>query len=814
MSESIKNKYEKLSFNIATLQKEMDEFFASYGKKYINQQSVLRYTAHVDVIYSAYQNTRSPFHFLRNKPLDKSIQHLGHTLSNLVQTRERSNQRLLESQVSKMNPLILRHGDKSLDEYQILPVMVDEHNVLVIAGAGTGKTSTILGKIKYLLLEKKVSPQNILVLTYTKTSSEDIIDRIKSVTGVEIDVSTFHKLGRQIITSVEGKVPTLTNIDLLKFVESAIQRLLNENVDYKRKLLNYLCFHQYLSKTAFDFKTEQEYNKYLELHPYITLNGEKVKSSEEVQIANFLLTNGIKYEYERKYDIDTADQEYGQYFPDFYLTESKIWIEHFAVDKDNNVPPFFKGNHGKSAKVTYLEGMEWKRKTHKENKTTLIETYSYEAFDGSVFKSLETKLKHLNVPFHKLSVDELFQKLAGNKKVLNGLVELFSTVINLAKSGNTSIDDFKLIKMTQESGFLRDLILPVYSLYEEELRKNKEIDFGDMLNKATKYISEGRYSSKYDYVIVDEFQDITNATYRFLKELRRVRDYKLLCVGDDWQSIYRFAGSNINYITSFENYFGPTETFRIRRTYRFSESIAQKSGSFIQRNPNQLKKDIECVSRRNSYDVGLIEAAGDNNCIEQLSQKLNELELNADILFIGRYRDDIEVFRNKPNYTFSFDPKLQATQVKYSKRTDLKITFRTAHQSKGLESDYVFIINNKEGLYGFPSQIQDQPIIEYFLGIKDSFPFSEERRLFYVALTRARKKVWLVANQYDKSSFIKELQHDYNNEFDRERYSCPKCGKKLIKKVGKFGPFLGCTNYPDCGFVRNLKGNTYPENVK
>jgi len=812
MTESIKHKYEKLSFSIATVQKDMNDFLALYGTQYVKQQSVLKYETDVDKIYNEYRNTRSSLHFFKNKLLDKSIHQLGLTLSNLVQTREKCNQKLLEAHASKLNPIILSHGGKSLDEYQKLPVMIDEHNVLVIAGAGTGKTSTILGKIKYLLLEKKVDSKNILVLTYTKASSEDIMERVTSETGVEIVVSTFHKLGRQIITSVEGKVPTLTNIDLLKFVETTIQKLLNEDVDYKRKILNYLSFHQYLSNTAFDFKTEQEYNKYLELHPYITLKGEKVKSGEEVLIANYLFTNGIQYEYERKYDFDTADQEYGQYFPDFYLTENKLWIEHFAVDKDNNVPAFFKGNHGKSAKDAYLEGVEWKRKTHNANKTTLIETYSFEVFDGSIFKSLESKLNNLNVPIHKLSVDELFQKFSGNKKLLNGLVELFSTVINLAKSCNTSIDEFKIIKMTRESGFLRDLILPIYSLYEEELRKNKEIDFGDMLNQATKYISEGRYNSKCDYVIVDEFQDITNATYRFLNELRKIRDYKLLCVGDDWQSIYRFAGSNINYITSFESYFGPTEIFRIKKTYRFSESIAEISGSFIQRNPNQIKKDIECVSRRNSYDLGLIEAAGDNYCIEQLSEKLNEIEENADILFIGRYRDDIEILKNKQNFHYLFDPKTQSIQVKYAKRLDLKITYRTAHQSKGLEAEYVFIINNKDGLYGFPSQIQDQPIIDYFLGTKDNFTFSEERRLFYVALTRAKKKVWLVVNKYDKSSFIRELQYYYSNEFESERFSCPKCGKRLIKKNGKYGPFLGCANYPDCSFVRNLKGNTYPVN--
>lgn len=801
--------YNKIELEVDQTLIESDKMAKGLNKEYI---SIVNFSLLKDRSKEAeatFQKEKSLFALNRNYVISRKIQKTNDNIRVLNMKRIDENVKYLENLSRTFNPTILKLGKRKLDQYQTLPVLIDERNILVIAGAGTGKTSTILGKIKYLLLEKKVKPENILALTYTKASSEDMIKRIKGETGIDIDVFTFHKLGRSIISKVENRVPNLTQMDMMDFVSTAIKRLLEEDKTYKDTLNEYLSYHQYLSKTVFEFRTPTEYENYRRIHPYVTIKGETVKSGEEVLIANFLFTNSIDYVYEKNYIVDTTTSEYGQYNPDFYLPQYDLWIEHFAIDRNDNVPPFFIGNKGKSAKDSYLESIKWKRKTHQDNSTKLIETYSYEVYEGIVKANLEERLKAHSVEMKLLSVEELYRVLTSNKRVLNGLIELFVTVINLSKNNNVNSEEFKNTPMDEGSTYLKTLIHPIFDMYEKALKFNKEIDFSDMLNQSIQYLENGTYKSDYSYVIVDEFQDMTKLTYRFLMGLRKSNDYKLMCVGDDWQSIYRFAGSDIDYIASFDNYFGLTETFKIRKTYRFSESIAELSGRFIQKNPIQLKKDLICDDPRQSFDIGLIEGFHDKHCVDLVAQRLDDLYQGSEVLFIGRYKDDYEIFKKNQDFDVFFNQSLQAIQIIYFKRKDILITFRTAHSSKGLESDYVFILNTKDGLYGFPSKIQDNPIFNYFLGKKDQFSFSEERRLFYVALTRAKKKVYLVVNSTNKSDFITELEKDYHSKFVQESYTCPRCGAKIVKKTGKYGPFLGCTTYPACSYVKNLKGNTY-----
>lgn len=806
--------YIKLEQEIDTLLRQSNQLNNSLGKEYINTIFCSKLEDKRASITEIYHKEKVFFAFGKNVGINVKLVTLKKRIGEINRLREDSNIKFLNKKATTFNSSVLKLGTRMLDQYQTLPVLVNERNILVVAGAGTGKTSTILGKIKYLLIEKKVPTLDILALTYTKASSEDMRKRINIETGIDINVYTFHKLGRTIISEAEGRAPNLTSLNMMEFVGENIKILVDEDPNYRKKLFDYLNYHQYLFKTNFDFNSRKEYENYKRLHPYITLKGETVKSGEEVLIANFLYINGIDYLYERKYIVDTTNKEFSQYFPDFYLTQKGIWLEHFAIDKNNNVPPFFTGHSGKSAKDIYLEGIAWKRKIHKANKTILIETYSYEVFDGSILVALEQKLKENQVQFKSLNDEDLFKELTSNKRALSGLVELFTTVINLARNSDMKAHELQKIRMDRESDYLKNLIFPIFMRYELELTVNNEIDFSDMLNKAITYLATGKYISRYSHVIVDEFQDMTNLTYRFLVALRNSCDYQLMCVGDDWQSIYRFAGSNIDYLTSFEKYFGPTEVFRIRKTYRFGESIAKVSGNFIQMNPIQLKKDLVCDSRRLTFDVGLVKGRYDSYCVDQIAKRLDDLEKSCEVLFIGRYKDDIGILKYNKGFDYFFNSTIQTTQVIYNKRSDLKITFRTVHASKGLESDYVFILNMKDGLYGFPSQIQDNPIFEYFLGRTDTYAFSEERRLFYVALTRARKKVWLIVNQTNHGSFVNELNIIYQSEFEQEFFSCPKCGEKLVKKTGKFGPFIGCSNYPQCSYTRNLKGNTFPRKVQ
>ena len=150
-----------------------------------------------------------------------------------------------------------------------------------------------------------------------------------------------------------------------------------------------------------------------------------------------------------------------------------------------------------------------------------------------------------------------------------------------------------------------------------------------------------------------------------------------------------------------------------------------------------------------------------------------------------------------------------STDITYIKRRDLKIKFLTIHKSKGLQADYVIILNNKNYGMGFPSKINDLPIIKLLLASGlDEYPYSEERRLFYVALTRSRKQTLLLTTENNKSIFVKELESDYNylmkndTELKRNIYKCPECGGRLVPRSGPYGKFMGCSNYPNCKYIK------------
>ncbi len=355
--------------------------------------------------------------------------------------------------------------------------------------------------------------------------------------------------------------------------------------------------------------------------------------------------------------------------------------------------------------------------------------------------------------------------------------------------------------------YLLDVISPIWARYNDYLKENDEIDFNDMINLATDYVLDGRYKNKYKMVIVDEYQDISRARYELLKAMRDSYDYDLFCVGDDWQSIYRFAGSDIAYIQNFSKYWGASEISRIETTYRFPQSLIDITSGFIMRNPMQLSKNIRGISSAEKYVLGEVQGYTDKYAVQFMLNKMDELPHRSTVFLIGRYSFDNKMLEDNPELSYKYDNRNSLTKVKYSKREDLDISYITAHKSKGLQADYVFILNNKNGRMGFPSKIQDSPVLDLLLENSDPFPDAEERRLFYVAMTRAKKKVILVTLKDRESDFLRELHDKYAEEMKQEAYICPLCGGKLKHRTGRFGDFFGCENYKTtgCRYTRNIR---------
>ncbi|MBR3512754.1 MAG: UvrD-helicase domain-containing protein [Clostridia bacterium] len=705
--------------------------------------------------------------------------------------------------------------DNWLDDSQIDSIIHEDKNQLVIAGAGCGKTTTIIGKVKYLLKSEFAKPEDVLLLSFTNASATEMGERVRNELEIDnFDSYTFHKLGLEIIKEALNKDVKIYQGNLNEFIKEKLEVLIKDK-DYFDKLVLFFANYIHDVKDEFEFTNEQEYKEYLQVNPPTTLKGEVVKSYGELEIANFLFINNIDYVYEKEYEYDVATK----YNPDFYLPKEKIYIEYFGINRKKQVPEYFIGKNGKTASQTYLEGIEWKKKIHKNNNTILIDLYYYNLQDDELLEKLREKLEKNEVELKPKSHEEIWKEVQENNKgLLDEISRTFQTIINLIKSNDFSfMDVIKKAKNFERRKSIEDtisLIEPIYNMYDQELKKTDSIDFNDMINLASKCINEGKFSHTYKYVIVDEYQDISKARYNLLQALRNNHFYKLFCVGDDWQSIYRFSGSDLDLIVNFKKYFGKTYISNIENTFRFSQQLADVSQEFIMKNPNQLKKKI--VGKDSNYfPIDEVQAYNDIRALQFLEDKLNEFEKDSTVYFLGRYNFDRDIFKDNNNFYIKYNNQTGLEDITYYPRKDLKIKFLTVHKSKGLQADYVILINNKKNGMGFPSKLNDIPAIRVLLSDCDSFPFSEERRLFYVALTRCKKKIILLTIKDNVSIFAKEIINKYASKIKKEQFRCPKClTGTLVKKNGQYGEFLGCSNYPNCDFTKNIGGKNYGSSSK
>lgn len=558
----------------------------------------------------------------------------------------------IHNKIIEFKKLIPTVEGKTLDSNQILSIVNEKHNNLIIAGAGSGKTTTIIGKVKYLIMKNNVVAKDILILSFTNASSKEMKERIEKEVKTEIQVNTFHKLGYDIVKSALNEDLKVYTDKLENLILSILNQLFKD-VDYYTNFVNYFL--------------------------------------KENKLKYYLYALGISFQY------DECSSEY-------YLFEYNVFIN----EKNRRGNIYFDGDLNK-----------------------LVETFK--------LMGIKCKLKSVNYLWSMLNMEENF-----TFKVVNYLI----TVISLIKSNNYNLSDFE--KIVDNSSVYK-IISPVYLEYNKYLDENNLIDYSDMINKATSLIKENKYIHNFKYVIVDEFQDTSMCRYNLLMSMRMQKDYNLFCVGDDYQSIYRFSGSDVSLITNFSKYFGEVYVSKIVNTYRFSDKMAKLSSEFVMKNKSQIRKVVKGYPSTNE-PIEIIYS------MSELESALKSLPNYSSVFLLGRYNSDKDILKSSENFSYNYGEILE---VIYFKRIDLEIKYLTIHKSKGLQADYVFIINNKDKGFGFPSKIVEDAVIEKLLGSSETYPFSEERRLLYVALTRSRVKTYLLVEKENASVFISELIKDY-----------------------------------------------------
>ncbi len=395
-------------------------------------------------------------------------------------------------------------------------------------------------------------------------------------------------------------------------------------------------------------------------------------------------------------------------------------------------------------------------------------------------------------------------------RVFSNFINLIGSFLSLYKGNRCSPEQAMGWATCERDQVFLGIFRQVFEAYQDKLGCDEDIDFDDMIGRARDHVEAGSYKSHYRYILVDELQDISENRLALIQAIRaQVPGGRIFGVGDDWQSIFRFTGSDVGLITGFPNIVGATARTDLGQTFRFHQSLADFSSTFVMRNPEQLKKESRSeVSQDGSHAVTVIFVGfGWEHTERALRQALDNIRARhggadgASVLVLGRYNLREQKNENDPSLTTSRFEGLR----RLPEAEGLKLSYGTIHSAKGGEADFVIVVGNEAGVYGFPSEVVDDPVLKMVLSGKGAFPHAEERRLFYVAVTRAKQGVYLVSSSDNPSAFIQEiLEDDYKPHLvtigdNAERHVCPRCqGRTIRLKEGQYGEWWACLNYPFC----------------
>lgn len=713
-----------------------------------------------------------------------------------------------------MQPTETKTNLGSLNDKQREAVVSEDKRLLVLAGAGSGKTKTLLQKLIYLIEEKGVSPSSILAITFTKNATNEMIDRLiisadqtgeyekllfdKRLSKADKDkerflqqkkykwidgltVRTFHSFCYSILRNygvnefdnkfrIIGDEKKDEEDELSKHVApetvfEVVHKLLIEqceNTEFllqlKRYILDYIIDKIHLKKTDGNYLPKD--GKYFK-----TLDGTKVRSKSEQFIADWFYRHSIKYEYEPLLNVkDFA------FHPDFYVPEANLYIEHVS-DKSFSTKD--------------------KEEQFQKGNLLLVKTFEAMTKDSALFNHTLDKVVKNRLPanYHATVALTYKEEFNGYHEDVKDFVAQIMRITDMIKVENIDFDLVLENARKDQHERVRnfyELAIPIVKKYVEYCTNKSYLDFNDLISRSTSLFQNhediaNKYKSKYQYILVDEFQDVNNLQVELIK-LLLTDQTQLFCVGDDWQSIYGFRGSNVSYIVDFENHFTNSKVIKLNLNYRSTQNIVGASNEVIKHNKFKVEKEIQ-ASKKSEHKIVVYSGSNqDENiqfCFDKVKELLEDGFSNDDILFLYR--------RSKmySPYFFRF------------KNEGVRVQSKTIHAAKGLEAKVVFIIGLTEGNGGFPDIWLEDRIFQVIKKANHDLLMEEERRLFYVAITRAKDKLFLITEKGNESSFLKEIPETFTVKTSipiksvvEKVITCDKCYSQL-EKLWVVCPYCG-----------------------
>jgi DNA helicase IV len=709
----------------------------------------------------------------------------------------------------------------ALNERQREAVISEDKRLLVLAGAGSGKTKTLLQKLIFLIEEKGVSPSSILAITFTKNATNEMIDRLiisadesgeyekqlfdKKKSYIEKDnerrlqqkrykwiegltIKTFHSFCYSVlrnygVNEFDNKFKIIgdekrEDEELSKYtapetVFEVIHKLLIdecENTDYLLKLKRHILDY-FVDK----IETRKENPKYVSKFEknYTTLNGTKVRSKSEQFIADWFYRHSIKFEYEPTLKVKAFP-----FNPDFYIPDANLFIEHVS---NISFPTKDKEDQFKEGNLLY------------------VKTYESMARDSALFNHMLDKIVKNRLPanYHKTVTLNFKEEFNGYHKDVKDFVQQILRITDMIKVENINIDtvleNARKDQHERVRGFY-ELAIPIVKKYNHYCTDKSYLDFNDLISRTASLFQNhldiaNKYKNQFQYILVDEFQDVNNLQVELIK-LLLTGSTQLFCVGDDWQSIYGFRGSNVSYIVEFERHFENAKTIKLNLNYRSTQHIVGASNEVIKHNKFKVEKDVH-ASKNSEHKIVVFSGNKEEDniqfCLDKVKELLEEGINNDEILFLYRRTHMFSPgsYSDKPSYKKIFDEE------------KVKVQAKTIHASKGLEAKVVFIIGLTDGNGGFPDIWLEDRIFQVIKKADFDLLMEEERRLFYVAITRAKDKLFLITTKGSESRFLKEIPSAFTVRTTNPLRSvvdkvilCDTCGSQL-EKIDNFCRICG-----------------------
>ncbi|WP_245475392.1 UvrD-helicase domain-containing protein [Mesorhizobium sp. M1A.T.Ca.IN.004.03.1.1] len=740
--------------------------------------------------------------------------------------RQRYNDEFVTAELARCRPFFDNLDGRSLSDQQREACIRLEDNNLLVASAGSGKSAALVGKVAYVIDKQLYHPEEILVLAFNKSAADELKGRISRQLGVDQEdlkcrVTTFHALGRGIIKETEGRPPQLADwvehpAGEARVIEQIIDELLGSDPEFARLWIDLLVLHPKADIPAEVFDTKADHERYLSvrrqkgLATIGTLAGNYVKSLQEQTITNWLWLHSVEFEYERQIAVEDENGAILHVHPDFYYPASETIHEHLAINAD-----------GSSPFADYVIHAESKLAAYRKAEMDVFQTTSAQASDGSLVAALEYELTKRTVPFERKSYSAIVQAL--EPVVIKHYHKLIAVCIKHIRARHLALDMLleraKSLHDHARATAFAQAVWTITEAYSRKLEEANRIDFDSMIANATRLVETGRFQSPYSLILADEFQDVSEPNANFIKALKHQKPFaKISAVGDDWQSIYRFAGSDITIFTQFEANFGASWQGRLEQTYRCNQLIAETAASFVQRNPAQLKKSVRSTRPAIARSIRVIPIESDRGKLD-FGGACHRLLKRLDVFLGGisaQWRSDA---RQKLNVMVLWRYN-QLDPFKGSRPTfeHIDVAGLSFHRAKGLEADYTILLDVSEGDYGVPSKIEDDELLNLVMPRPEIFEYAEERRLFYVALTRASRGVFLLTNSEEPSRYIRELSEIAGDNLRFESINgeplrqCPACRVgQIVERRGRNNRrFFGCTQYPICDHTLPLTARPWP----